>query len=138
VVRESGTEGFAKNRCKTLWNWERSSGLSGRDLPSELPRKSWISGWLGAIGGHLQKVQRADRLAPNWAHLRAMLIQGVLEHWINLKFCANANCAAPYFIAKRKDQTVCDAQICKLEKQRAHALKWWHGNRTKTSNPQKP
>lgn len=79
----------------------------------------------------------AGRLVPNWVHLRAMLIQGVLEHWKNFKFCANADCAAPYFIAKRKDQTICDAEICKAEKQRAHALKWWNENRAKTSNPQK-
>lgn len=79
----------------------------------------------------------AGRLVPNWVHLRAMLIQGVLEHWKHFKFCANADCAAPYFIAKRKDQTVCDAEICKAERQRAHALKWWHGNRTKTSHSQK-
>jgi len=79
----------------------------------------------------------AGRLVPNWVHLRAMLIQGVLEYWKNFKFCANADCAAPYFIAKRKDQTVCDAEICKAEKQRAHALKWWNENRAKTSDPQK-
>ena len=79
----------------------------------------------------------AGRLVPNWVHLRAMLIQGVLEHWKNFKLCANADCAAPYFIAKRKDQTVCDAEICKAEKQRAHALKWWHENRAKTYHPQK-
>jgi hypothetical protein len=79
----------------------------------------------------------AGRLVPNWVHLRAMLIQGVLEHWKHFKLCANAECAAPYFIAKRKDQTVCDAEICKAEKQRAHALKWWHENRGKTPEPQK-
>jgi len=79
----------------------------------------------------------AGRLVPNWVHLRAMLIQGVLEHWKNFKFCGNPDCAAPYFIAKRKDQSVCDAEICKAEKQRAHALKWWHENRAKTSDPQK-
>jgi hypothetical protein len=79
----------------------------------------------------------AGRLVPNWVHLRAMLIQGVLEHWKNLKLCANADCAAPYFIAKRKDQTVCDAEICKAEKQRAHALKWWNENRATTSDPRK-
>jgi hypothetical protein len=75
----------------------------------------------------------AGRLVPNWVHLRAMLIQGVLEHWKHFKICANADCTAPYFIAKRKDQTVCDAEICKAEKQRAHALKWWHKNRGKAS-----
>ena len=79
----------------------------------------------------------AGRLVPNWVHLRAMLIQGVLEHWKNFKLCANADCAAPYFIARRKDQTICDAEICKAEKQRAHARKWWNENRATTAGPQK-
>jgi hypothetical protein len=71
----------------------------------------------------------AGRLVPDWKDLRAMLIQGVLENWRHFSYCANADCATPYYIAKRKDQVVCDAEICKAEKQRAHALKWWHENR---------
>ena len=71
----------------------------------------------------------AGRLVPDRADLRAMLIQGVLENWRHFHLCANTDCASPYFIAKRKDQLVCDAEICKAEKQRAHALKWWHDHR---------
>jgi len=70
-------------------------------------------------------------LIPDYCGLRAMMIQGVFEHWPNFKFCANPDCKAPYFISKRKDQTVCDAEICKAEKQRQHALKWWNENRAK-------
>jgi hypothetical protein len=77
----------------------------------------------------------AGRLVPDPASMRPGLIQGVLEHWPNFKHCANPDCAAPYFIAKRKDQTVCDAEICKAEKQRQHALNWWRENRAK--KPQK-
>ena len=62
-----------------------------------------------------------------------MLIQGVFEHRRQFKYCSNPDCSAPYFIAKRKDQTVCDAEICKAEKQRQHALKWWNENRAKRS-----
>ena len=75
----------------------------------------------------------AARLVPVPEFIRANLIQGVFEHWPNFKICANPDCAAPYFIAKRKDQTVCDAEICKVEKQRQHALKWWNENRAKKS-----
>jgi hypothetical protein len=71
----------------------------------------------------------AGRLVPDREDLRAMLIQGVFENWRHLSFCSNAECSTPYYIAKRKDQVVCDAEICKAEKQRAHALKWWHENR---------
>jgi hypothetical protein len=71
----------------------------------------------------------AGRLVPDREDLRAMLIQGVFENWRHLSYCSNADCATPYYIAKRKDQVVCDAEIFKAEKQRAHALKWWHENR---------
>jgi hypothetical protein len=73
----------------------------------------------------------ARRLIPNYSSLRSMLIQGVFEHWGYFKTCSNPDCASPYFIAKRKDQTVCDSGVCKAEKQRQHALKWWTENRAK-------
>jgi len=68
---------------------------------------------------------RAGKLVPNFRSLRALLIQGILENWQHFKYCANPSCPVPYFIAKRKDQTICDASDCKAEKQRQHALKWW-------------
>lgn len=68
---------------------------------------------------------------PDPRALRPMLVQGVLEHWGYLRYCANTNCSCPYFIGKRRDQMVCDAEICKAEKQREHALKWWRENRAK-------
>jgi hypothetical protein len=76
-------------------------------------------------------VVESARLVPDFCGMRALLIQGVFEHWPNFKICANPDCVAPYFIAKRKDQTVCDAEICKAEKQRQHALNWWRENRAK-------
>ena len=78
----------------------------------------------------------SGRLVPQGENLHAMLIQGVFEHWGHFKYCANPGCATPFFIAKRKDQMVCDAEICKAEKQREHARKWWNENRAKKS--QKP
>jgi hypothetical protein len=74
------------------------------------------------------------KLIPNLHHLRAMLIQGVFEHWNHFKICANAECLAPFYIAKRSDQLVCDAQSCKAEKQREYARKWWNENRAKTQD----
>ena len=71
------------------------------------------------------------RLLPEPRNLRAMLVQGVLEQYGRLKYCANSQCVSPYFIARRKDQTVCDAEICKAERQREHARKWWNKNRAK-------
>jgi hypothetical protein len=74
---------------------------------------------------------KAGKFVPNFSSLRAMLIQGILEHWQHFRFCSNPSCLTPYFVAKRKDQKVCDAEICKAEKQRQHALKWWNENRAK-------
>lgn len=69
------------------------------------------------------------KLVPNFTSLRAMLIQGVFENWGYLKQCQNPQCLAPYFIAKRKDQSVCDAGVCKAEIQRERARRWWNVNR---------
>ena len=77
------------------------------------------------------------QFVPDWRALRPMLVQGVLEHWGHFKYCANSDCASPYFIAKRKDQTVCDAEICKAEKQREHARRWWNENRSKKAQGKK-
>jgi hypothetical protein len=74
---------------------------------------------------------RACKLIPNLHSLRAMLVQGILEHWHHFRYCASRECLAPYFIAKRRDQTVCDSEACKASKQREHALKWWNENRAK-------
>jgi hypothetical protein len=74
---------------------------------------------------------KARKLVPDFMSLRAMLIQGVFENWQHMKYCANPDCLVPYFIAKRKDQAVCDAEICKAEKQREHARKWWNEHRAK-------
>ena len=72
----------------------------------------------------------ARRLVPDTSCLRPMLIQGVFEQWHLLKHCANPVCLSPYFIAKRRDQLVCNAEICKAERQREHARKWWNANRS--------
>ena len=66
---------------------------------------------------------------PDPANIRAVLILAVMENHGYMRYCANPDCATPYFVAKRKDQTVCDAGECKAERQRLHALKWWRENR---------
>jgi hypothetical protein len=74
---------------------------------------------------------------PDFWSLRAMVIQGVFENWKYFRYCANPDCLTPFFIAKRKDQTVCNAEICKAERQRIHALKWWNDHRSKEALAQK-
>jgi len=75
-------------------------------------------------------------LVPDTRALRPMLVQGVFEHWGYLRNCANADCVTPYFIAKRKDQVVCNAEVCKAERQRQHVSKWWNEHRAKKNAEQ--
>ena len=109
---------FIASQILTKWlAWRPSPETTQRTAPGEyVPFVCWIL---------------SRQFVPDWRALRPMLIQGVLEHYGHLKYCANSDCASPYFIAKRKDQTVCNAEICKAEKQREHARKWWSDNRAK-------
>lgn len=104
-------------------------------LYNRLGRNTALDNELKALGTYPPPFTcdlESGRLVPDLSSLRPVLIQGILEHWKYLKICANPECVAPYFIATRKDQTVCDAEICKAEKQRQHALKWWQENRAKS------
>ena len=96
-------------------------------------REGWIDARFRNTFGYLPFgcSLTARQLVPHNGALRAMLIVGVFDHWGHFKYCANPKCATPYFIAMRKDQTVCDAEICKAEKQREHARRWWNENRAK-------
>ncbi len=44
--------------------------------------------------------------------------------------CPNADCAAPYYFAKKKNQKYCSL-VCAKPAQRATKRKWWHENRKK-------
>jgi hypothetical protein len=139
--------------------WRRSSIATSQVLldgwlawrpPNRLPATE--NGTPGASGNaeSVDKKKRPDyyspfrcslvdgKLIPNLLNLRAMLIQGVFEHWNHFKICANTECLAPFYIARRSDQLVCDAQSCKAEKQREYARNWWNENRAKTQDPTKP
>jgi hypothetical protein len=80
---------------------------------------------------------KSRRLIPNPRSMRANLVQGTLENWHHFRFCTNRDCLAPYFVAKRSDQTVCDSGQCKAERQREHARKWWNENRAKSASAEK-
>src|ERR1051326_451027 len=94
-----------------------------------------INDWLTVHGSqHSQQFRcsiRKSMFLPNPGSLLGMLIQGILEHWKHFKYCTNSQCGTPYFVAKRSDQSVCDSGICKAEKQKEHARKWWREKRSK-------
>jgi hypothetical protein len=145
-----------RDELRQLWQscWEISQGPWQEDIPVNTERTldKWLV-WRPSLS-HIAvyKKQRrfhvrqgdqpedwvqfrcslkAGAFVPDFSSLRAMLIQGVFEHWQHFQLCANPDCETPYFIAKRRDQTVCDSDKCKAEKQRQHALKWWRENRGK-------
>jgi hypothetical protein len=132
-----------RDELRAVWREPASSG-------SELVLKGWLD-WRPSqlhlavykyMGWTLPDVPfkcsiKDSKFVPDVFSLRAMLIQGILEHWEHFRFCANASCAAPHFVAKRRDQTICDAGDCKAEKQRQHALKWWRANRAKSPSKTK-
>jgi hypothetical protein len=42
------------------------------------------------------------------------------------RVCANPDCIAPYFLAKRKDTKLCGSELCATRAQRQWALDWWN------------
>jgi hypothetical protein len=107
-------------------NWRRGEEVE-RVLGFRLAKYEYAPFWCSTASASF---------VPDPNCFRGALIQGVLEHSSHFSYCENPDCLAPYFIAKRIDQTVCNAEICKAEKQRAHARKWWSENRAKKSHNQ--
>jgi hypothetical protein len=110
--------------------------LAWRPSPGHWKRYRTMKDLMPITGNHRSYLAfhssiEAARLVPDFGSFRAMLVQGVLEHWRHFKYCVNRGCVARYFLAKRTDQTICNAEACKAEKQRQHALKWWRENRSK-------
>jgi len=53
-----------------------------------------------------------------WQYLCLLM---TFEKWSNLRKCENPECAAPYFIARRKDQMFCGEDCAHL----IAARRWW-------------
>jgi len=65
-------------------------------------------------------------ILPDPRNLTLTLAFAVLRFHRRMKMCANKECPAPYFIAKRKDQKYCERGDCTAEAHRAHARKYWN------------
>ena len=52
-------------------------------------------------------------------------------------YCRNLQCAAPYFLASRRDQLYCSSD-CAWPAKKAAKLKWWHAHRGKSAARAKP
>jgi hypothetical protein len=53
-------------------------------------------------------------------------VMAILEHWWKFQICANPDCPARYFLAKRKTQIVCEEGQCLRYTQRKRQLEYWH------------
>jgi hypothetical protein len=137
-----------RDGLKEIWRDSQSTSADAilnewlRWLPSHAHLLVYQELGIGYKGAHCTPADyasfrcatKACKLFPDVQNLRAMLVQGVLEHAPLLKVCSNPDCAAPYFVAKRRDQVLCDAGPCKAYRQRQHALKWWNQNRAKKAS----
>ena|SRR5215469_5012929 len=68
------------------------------------------------------------KLTPNAKCLPVVLLWGCLQNADRLAYCHNPECAAPFFIGKRKDQQFC-SDGCAEPAKRAAKLRWWNANR---------
>jgi hypothetical protein len=114
-----------------------------RDVP--LDTKQYLANVL-YVGATRSPYCVSGGLHPNLAmgslffagrNLPGQVLTGILEHWPSMAHCANPECQAPYFFAKRSTQVYCERGECTKYAIRKKALKWWEENRGKGSKKQK-
>jgi hypothetical protein len=89
------------------------------------------------VSGGLHPVLAMGNLFFAGKNLPGQILTGILEHWPKMARCANPECPAPYFFAKRSTQVYCERGECTQYALRKKALKWWEENRGKGSKKQK-
>jgi hypothetical protein len=108
-----------------------SDGWHGELMEKPLPQlvcEMWLKeAGAGALPALLVD-WRNRRLRPNPRSLPIALVWGCLHNADRLAYCRNPACAAPYFVAKRKDQKYCSAR-CAAPAARAAKRRWWKANR---------
>ena len=131
-----------------MWGWlfrRRESDANLLELRDQL-REVWHSGltlklkqvrlmrWMawrpdgavGAVYSAWQPSLRLGLLIPDSGNIRTQLVFGVLENFRKFAFCANKDCPARYFLAKKKTQKFCERGECTAQAQREYALAWWN------------
>jgi hypothetical protein len=97
-----------KESILSRWLALRPFGFAGMNYSAW--QVSWRGGWF---------IPEADNLPGR-------LLYSVLANRHYLTVCRNPNCPARYFIAKRRDQKVCEQGPCKEYVQREWAMNWWN------------
>jgi hypothetical protein len=106
------------------------------DAISRGQKQQYVDAWLHAALG------RPDR-AGIWAPLKvghlilnplsfpAQFVVAILENSQRFAVCANPECVAPFFLAKRRTQKFCERGECTRYAQNQYALRWWKENKGK-------
>jgi hypothetical protein len=93
----------------------------------ELETKEWLIFCLRG-GDPTLTLSFLSRLSP---HMMPKPFQTAVLHLLKsaskLRCCHNPDCAAPYFLARRRSQKYCSVD-CNLPAQREYKRRWWHKN----------
>lgn len=61
------------------------------------------------------------RIVLDPKNLRSQVAVAILENWRRFRVCANPECVAPFFLARRKDQKYCERGACTGYAQRMYS-----------------
>lgn len=95
-----------------------------------------LQGWLSGRGCPLtvDRTRKYGLIRLRLWSLPTGLAMAYDQYAGKLRYCANPDCPAPYFIAKRKDQLYCE-NVCAAPAKRAAQVRYWH--RVKGANAAK-
>lgn len=120
--------------CRGLrWIWRAATPFKERQrFVDALIAASFapgITGWSAPL--------TLGRIVPAPGNLRSQLALAVLENWRRFRFCANPECVAPFFLARRKDQRYCELGACTAYAQRMYSNRSYYKTKKKLKKPGK-
>jgi hypothetical protein len=107
------------------WQWRQSGSQVGWEPLQQYVCEQWLKA-AGTAGLLVDWEQQ--RLRPDPKCLPLVLVWGCLKARDRFAYCANPECPAPFFIAKRSDQKYC-SEMCATPAKREAKLRWWRANR---------
>jgi hypothetical protein len=102
--------------------WERSTPTREKQRIVD----AWLMAATKRLGrAGLRAWLGAGRLEFDYHSFPGQFVGAILENWWRFQVCANPDCTARYFLAKRSTQRYCEQGECTRFAQRRHALNWW-------------
>jgi hypothetical protein len=116
-VKSSAMIANAQADLRSIWT---------RSMPA-LDKQRIVDAWTDAATKQagLHAWLGAGRLEFDYASFPGQFIEAILENWWRFEVCANPECPARYFLARRSTQRYCERGECTRFAQRRHALTWW-------------